>query len=94
MENVLPRLLVLGLAVAVTGSAQDSARWHDPSRHRVQFVTVEAGGPVRGVRLRADRDDRLCWLDAVDLWGADHFVFLSNEADVMRESQTLVATLR
>jgi non-heme chloroperoxidase len=29
----------------------------------------------------------------VELWGADHFVFLSNEADVLRETRAFVATL-
>lgn len=43
MANLLARLLVLSLAVAVTGFAQDSASWHDPSQHNVRFVTVEQG---------------------------------------------------
>lgn len=43
MANLLSRLLVLSLAVTVTGFAQDSASWHDPSHHKVQFVTVEEG---------------------------------------------------
>jgi pimeloyl-ACP methyl ester carboxylesterase len=37
------RLFVLGLAVTATGYAQESDPWHDPSSHRVQFVTVEDG---------------------------------------------------
>jgi len=36
-------LLILGLAVTATGYAQESASWHDPSKHSVQFVTVEEG---------------------------------------------------
>jgi non-heme chloroperoxidase len=43
MANLLVRLLVLSLAVTVAGFAQDSVRWHDPSKHTVQFVTVEEG---------------------------------------------------
>src|ERR1035441_6074010 len=43
MANLIARLLVLGLAVTVTGFAQDSASWHDPSQHKAQFVTVEEG---------------------------------------------------
>jgi hypothetical protein len=43
MANLLARLFVLSLAVAVTGFAQDSASWNDPSQHKVQFVTVEEG---------------------------------------------------
>jgi non-heme chloroperoxidase len=41
--DFLIRLLILGLAVKAIGSAQASAPWHDPSRHQVQFVTVEEG---------------------------------------------------
>jgi non-heme chloroperoxidase len=36
-------LLILGLAVTATGYAQESASWHDLSKHSVQFVTVEEG---------------------------------------------------
>src|SRR5579864_4829849 len=43
MGNLLARLLVLSLAVTVTGFAYDSASWHDPSPHKVQFVTVDEG---------------------------------------------------
>jgi pimeloyl-ACP methyl ester carboxylesterase len=43
MADLLARLLVLSLAVNVTGFAQDSVPWHDPSKHIVQFVTVEKG---------------------------------------------------
>jgi pimeloyl-ACP methyl ester carboxylesterase len=30
----------------------------------------------------------------VELWGASHFVFLSNEADVLREMTAFLAMLR
>jgi len=43
IENFLIRLLILGLAVSATGCAQESAPWHDPSKHKVHFVTVEDG---------------------------------------------------
>jgi non-heme chloroperoxidase len=46
MANFLALFLVLSLTVALTGFAQDSAPWHDPSKHSVQFVTVG-----KGVRL-------------------------------------------
>jgi non-heme chloroperoxidase len=46
MPNLPSLSLVLSLAVAVTSFAQDSVPWHDPSKHTVQFVTVE-----KGVRL-------------------------------------------
>jgi pimeloyl-ACP methyl ester carboxylesterase len=43
MKNVLVGLLVLGLAGSKAGRAQVPAPWHDPSKHSVQFVTVEEG---------------------------------------------------
>ena len=43
MANFFARFLVLSLTVTLTGFAQDSAPWHDPSKHSVQFVTVENG---------------------------------------------------
>jgi hypothetical protein len=41
--DFLIRLLILGVAVRATGSAQEPAPWHDPSEHKVQLVTVEEG---------------------------------------------------
>ncbi len=35
--------LVLGLVATANGFAQASMPWHDPSKHAVQFVTVEKG---------------------------------------------------
>jgi len=43
IEKLLFRLLVLGLAAGATCRAQESVPWHDPSKHRVQFVTVDDG---------------------------------------------------
>src|SRR5579864_7232606 len=37
------RLLVVVLMASLGACAQDSAAWHDPSKHQVQFVTVEEG---------------------------------------------------
>lgn len=36
-------LFVLALAASATSRAQKSEPWHDPSTHKVQFVTVEEG---------------------------------------------------
>jgi hypothetical protein len=41
--DLLIRLFILGLALSTAGGAQESSSWHDPSRHKVQFVTVEDG---------------------------------------------------
>src|SRR5258708_24892974 len=46
MKNPLPCFLVLSLALGTTSSAHESASWHDPSKHKVQFVTVEDGVQV------------------------------------------------
>src|ERR1039458_1970022 len=63
IENLLFRLFVLVLAVSAS-RAQEPSSWHDPSRHKVQFVTVEDGvrlevldwgGTGRPVVLLADR---------------------------------------
>jgi non-heme chloroperoxidase len=43
IENLLFGLLVLGLTVSATSRAQGPPLWHDPSNHKVQFVTVEDG---------------------------------------------------
>ena len=43
MSDFLSRLLFLGLSVTTVGCAQQSAPWHDPSKHKVQLVTVEDG---------------------------------------------------
>ena len=42
MEHFLLRLLTL-LAVSAFACAQESSPWHDPSRHTVQFITVDEG---------------------------------------------------
>src|ERR1039458_1817974 len=42
IENLLFRLFVLVLAVSAS-RAQEPSSWHDPSRHKVQFVTVGDG---------------------------------------------------
>ena len=45
-------------------------------------------------RIRIDRMKRAAGgARVVELWGADHFVFLSNEADVLRELRAFLATL-
>lgn len=43
MSNFLARLLILGVAVTASGCAEGVAPWHDPSKHKAQFVTVEEG---------------------------------------------------
>jgi non-heme chloroperoxidase len=42
-RRITVRLLVLGLVITATGCAQESTPWHGPSKHTVQFVSVEEG---------------------------------------------------
>jgi non-heme chloroperoxidase len=43
LGKLLFSFLVVALVARSAGCAQRSAAWHDPSKHRVQFVTVEDG---------------------------------------------------
>ena len=84
----------IGFAVAflvLPAGAATAAEWQDSSRHRVQFVTVEAG-----VRLEV-----LDWggsgrglAPLADLPGAKHQLFVTREADVLRDVRAFVARLQ
>lgn len=41
--GILPRLFILIFITGTAASGQGSSGWHDPSPHKVQFVTVEEG---------------------------------------------------
>src|SRR5579863_8409017 len=117
-------LLALSLLTSQIGLAH--SEWHDPSKHRVQFVTVEDGvrlevlewgGSGRPVVLLAglgftahvfdgfaEKLANSCHVYGVTesaaggaivivLWGANHFVFLSNEAEVLREIRAFITEL-
>lgn len=43
MANPIVSVMFLCLAANVSAFTQDSRLWHDPSHHKVQFVTVEEG---------------------------------------------------
>jgi hypothetical protein len=46
-------------------------------------------------RIRIDRINHAAeGARVVELWAADHFLFLSNEADVLRELRAFLGTLR
>ena len=34
---------ILGVAITANGCAEQIAPWHDPPKHKIQFVTVEEG---------------------------------------------------
>ena len=42
-RRITIRLLVLGLVATASGCAPEAVQWHDPSQHKVMFVTVEEG---------------------------------------------------
>jgi hypothetical protein len=43
MHRIFEVCLLASAMTISTVYAQDSAPWHDPSKHTVQFVTVEKG---------------------------------------------------
>ena len=45
-------------------------------------------------QVNESRGVALGWAHVVEYWGANHFVFLSNEADVLRELRAFLPTLR
>jgi len=63
-ESRLARLLILSLAVSATGRAQESSPWHDPSRHKVQFVTVENGVQLEVLDWGGRAAQSSCWRDS------------------------------
>jgi len=81
-----------------------------PSKHKIQFVNVEDGvrlevpdwgGSGRPIVLLAGLgftahvfDSASGGAHVVELWGASHFVFLSNESDVLRDLHAFLAGLR
>ena len=84
--GILPRLLILIFITGVAAWAQSSSGWHDPSPHKVQFVTVE-----ESVRLEV-----LNWggVRIVELPGANRYLFPSNAVDVIREVRVLLVRMR
>jgi hypothetical protein len=83
-----------GLASSVIGLGQQSPRWHGPSQHKVQFVTVEDGVrlAVLDWKGRGRKGTAECVAGSTRIhrarvrWFAEKLtVFLSNEADVLRE---------
>ena len=83
IRDVLPATLLIVELYSLAG--QSGTTWRDPSPHQVRFVTVDSS-----VRLEV--------LD----WGGTGrpvlfvglYMFLSNEADVLREVRAFAATLQ
>ena len=78
------------------GTPQDQARkYHVTDAAERTIVDAVYGLYIGMARIRIDRINHAAGgARVVELWGADHFVFLSNEADVLRELRSFLGTLR
>jgi non-heme chloroperoxidase len=78
------------------GTPQEQIRkYHVKDAAERNIVEAVYGQYIGMARIRIDRINRAAGgARVVQLWGADHFVFLSNEADVLRELRAFLATLR
>ncbi len=78
------------------GTPQEQIRkYHVTDAAERTIVEAVYGQYIGMARIRIDRINRATGgARVVELWGADHFVFLSNEADVLRELRAFLATLR
>jgi non-heme chloroperoxidase len=78
------------------GPPQEQIRkYHVTDAGERTIVEAVYGTYIGMARIRIDRIKRAAGgARVVDLWGVHHFVFLSNEADVLREMRTFVAGLR
>lgn len=90
--------MVATLALFTASSTTAQPAWRDPSPHAVRLVTVapdvrlevlDWGGAGRPVVLLAGLGNT-----AHVFARANHYVFLSNEADVLRELRAFIALLR
>ena len=82
--------------VAYDVTPQEQIRKYDVTDAQEHTIVEAVYGTYVGMaRIRIDRIKRAAGgARVVDVWGAHHFVFLSNEADVLREMRTFVASLR
>ncbi len=70
-------------------------KYHVANATERDIVYAVYGLYIGMTRIRIERMKRAAGgAHVVELWGADHFVFLSNEADVLRELRGFLATLR
>jgi len=88
---------VLALVVYDTpdGTPQNQAlKYHVTDAAERTIVDAVYGLYIGMARIRIDRINHAAGgARVVELWGADHFVFLSNEADVIRELRSFLGTL-
>jgi non-heme chloroperoxidase len=70
-------------------------KYHVTDAAERAIVDAVYGLYIGMARIRIERINRAAGgARVVELWGADHFVFLSNEADVLRELRLFLETLR
>jgi non-heme chloroperoxidase len=78
------------------GPPQEQIRkYHVTDAAERTIVEAVYGAYIGMARIRIERIKHAAGgTRVVDLWGAHHFVFLSNEGDVVREMRTFVTSLR
>lgn len=78
------------------------APWRDPSSHQARFVTVDSsvrlevldwGGSGTPARRSFSHFDSVPDAKIVELPGANLYMFLSNEADIIRELRAFASSL-
>ena len=92
------RVPVLAFVVYDTpdGTPQEQIqKYHVTDAGERTIVEAVYGTYIGMARIRIDRIKQAAGgAQVVEMWGAHHFVFLSNEADVLRHMRTFVASLR
>jgi non-heme chloroperoxidase len=91
------RVPVLAFVVYDTpdGTPEDQIRKYQVTNAAERTIVEAVYGQYIGMaRIRIDRiNHAVGGARVVELWGADHFVFLSNEPDVLRELRAFLAIL-
>jgi hypothetical protein len=77
------------------GTPEDQIRKYQVTNAAERTIVEAVYGQYIGMaRIRIDRiNHAVGGARVVELWGADHFVFLSNEPDVLRELRAFLAIL-
>jgi pimeloyl-ACP methyl ester carboxylesterase len=89
------RAPVLALIAYDITPQEQIQKYHVTDAGERTIVEAVYGTYVGMAKIRIDRIKRAAGgASVVELWGAHHFVFLSNEADVLREIHKFAASLR
>jgi len=89
------RVPVLAFVAYDTTPQEQILKYHVTDAAERTIVEAVYGTYIGMARIRIDRIKRAAGgARVVELWGAHHFVFLSNEADVLREMRAFVVSLR